>query len=95
MLSLCNKYRGARMSWQELETKQVGNPNPDAVAAQHRLEAACRKAISEDNPEFLKLLRRLAEAVSYTPGRGEADVAFAEGKRALAVYILRTGGFYV
>lgn len=81
------------MSWQELQTNNADKAE-DATAARQRLAAACRKALAEDNPEFIKMLRRIAESASYAPGRSEADTAFAEGKRAVAVTILRMGGMY-
>lgn len=57
------------------------------------LEAACARAF-DGNEVLIRHLRKIAMAGSFAPGRAADQVAFAEGKRALAVYLLTLGGKY-
>ncbi len=57
------------------------------------LEAACLRALA-DAPMLVRYLRKVAYAASYVPGRTPDQVAWAEGKRALAAQLLTFGGKY-
>lgn len=79
------------MAWQDLNSKPE---NPEQTERLNKVKAGCVRALEAGGDELTKWLRSVAEGGSYTPGRQPADVAYAEGKRALAVAILKLGGVY-
>ena len=79
------------MTWQELSSKQE---NPEQTERYNKVAAGCTRALEAGGEELTKWLRGIAEGGSYAPGRQPSDVAYAEGKRALAVMMLKLGGVY-
>jgi len=59
------------------------------------LQKCLRRAIKGNEQKVLRdWLVKLTTAASFQPGRSAETVAFAEGKRAIASFILHEGGFY-
>lgn len=59
------------------------------------LGACCHRILSApDNAPLFRMLRKIALGGSYVPGRDASAVAWAEGKRALATFILHKGGMF-
>lgn len=79
------------MAWQDLSSKP---DNPEHQERHNKVAAGCVRALEAGGDELTKWLRGIAEGGSYAPGRQPTDVAYAEGKRALAVAILKLGGVY-
>ncbi|MFP3915366.1 MAG: hypothetical protein ACLFWM_10865 [Actinomycetota bacterium] len=60
---------------------------------QRQLEYAARVALSVEGAKpLVEELRRIAMGNAYAQGRNKADMAFADGKRATAVHLLKLGG---
>lgn len=77
------------MTWSELE------PKPEAEEARRRaqeradaLKRDIRAALAE-HPLLLEHLHRVAFAPSYRPGADPTSVAYSEGTRALALFLLQ------
>lgn len=63
--------------------------------SKRELRRAIIRAVDGDQQKALReMLIDMAMASSYMKGRSAEDVAFAEGKRAFAAYLLREGGIY-
>ncbi len=59
------------------------------------LRGCCQRILNHpDNVVFFRMLRKIALGGSYVPGREATAVAWAEGKRALATFILHKGGMF-
>lgn len=60
------------------------------------VQRCLRRALAGDAQKPLRdWLFRIAMAASYAPGRENTTVAWNEGRRAMATYILGKGGYNV
>lgn len=63
--------------------------------ARQELKKCLRRALEGDEQKLLRAwLHQMVLAASYAPGREIDKVAWLEGKRALAAFILKEGGVY-
>jgi len=71
--------------------EQENNP---AVDERRELSRCIQRALTGPEQKVLrKWLRQTAFGASYMPGREADKVAWLEGKRALAVFMLKEGGY--
>lgn len=87
------------MGWNEVNAGPGGDPEKAEQEKKRRAQSelavrqAAREALDGAGQKPLReALRKIALASSYAPGRDHADMAFAEGKRAMAVWLLQMGG---
>lgn len=79
--------------WGELHDEEQTEERRALVKSERQaLEAAFARLLSDEY--IVRYLRRVAMAASFAPGRTPDQVAWAEGKRSLAVSILTLGGKY-
>lgn len=85
------------MTWNDLDTKG-DNAEAQRMREAHAAkvnelsQAAVRALGPAQQAPLVEWLRATALSYSYASGRSAEDVAFAEGRRQLAVELLKLGG---
>ena len=85
------------MTWDDLNPASADAADRERQKQAHEAKAAALKQAvvralgPAKQTEFKEYLRAIALGYSYTSGRSAEDVAFAEGRRWLAVELLKMG----